>query len=126
MNRTVDVVIIGLTAVARAAAIDGARRGRRVLVVGELRDNRYCQQLRRSLDAAGDGCRRRVSMLTGVEVLSVDGTTAIEVVLLRHVKTGRLIGVNTSAVLATTILASTAIAPSVRAHVVRGNSDSAI
>lgn len=122
MSRTVDLVIVGMSAAARAAAIDAARRRRRVLVVGESRDDGYCQQLRRSLDAAGDGCRGRVSMLTGVEVVSVDGTTAVEVVLLRQVKTGRLIGVNTSVVLATTTLGVGVIAPTLRTHVVDGNS----
>jgi hypothetical protein len=122
MSRTVDLVIVGMTAAARDAAIEAARRGRRVLVVGESRDNAYLTQLRRSLEVAGDGCRRRVSMLTGVEVVSVDGTTAVEVVLLRHVKTGRLTGINTSAVLATTDLASGVVARPLRSRVLKSHS----
>jgi thioredoxin reductase len=34
MTLTVDLVIVGMTAAAAAAAIDAARRGERVLVVG--------------------------------------------------------------------------------------------
>lgn len=117
MTRTVDLVIVGMTAGAGAAAIDAARRGQRVLVVGESANACFCQRLRRSLDVAGDGCRGRVSMLTAFEVVWVDGTNAVEVVLLRHVKTGCLIGINTSAVLVTTTLVSGVIAQTLRDQV---------
>jgi choline dehydrogenase-like flavoprotein len=102
MTRTVDLVIVGMTAAGIAAAVDAAANGRRVLIVDESRDDRYRRQLRCALGAAGEASRRRVSTLTGVEVIWVDGTTAVEVVLLRQVKTRRLIGINTGAVLTTT------------------------
>jgi len=121
MTRTVDLVIVGMTAAGRAAAIDAARGGGRVLVVDKSGDKSYCQALRRSIKTACDGCRQRVSMLTGVEVLWVDGTSAIEVVLLRQIKTGRLIGINTGAVLLTTALPAGVIAPILRVQVLQGN-----
>ena len=123
MSRTVDLVIVGMTAAARAAAIDAAHRRRQVLVVGESRDDCYCHQLRRSLDAAADGCRRRVAVLTGVEVVWVDGTTAVEVILLRKIKTGRLIGINTGAVLLTTALQAGVVAETLRPHAVQVRSE---
>ena len=79
---------------------------KRVLVVGESKDARYCRRLRRTLNAAGDGSRTLVSLLPGFEVVSVDGIGAVEVVLVRNVKTGRLVGINTGAMLFTTPLAS--------------------
>ena len=106
MTRTVDLVIVGMTAAAAAAAIDAVRRGKRVLVVCESKDARYCRRLRRMLNAAGDGSRTLVSLLAGFEVVSVDGIGAVEVVLVRNVKTGRLVGINTGAMLPTTPLAS--------------------
>jgi choline dehydrogenase-like flavoprotein len=121
MTRTVDVVIVGMSTTGRAAAIDAAGRGRRVLVVDKSRNESHWQALRRSMNAAGDGCRRRVSMLTGVEVLWVDGTSGVEVVLLRQIKNGRLIGINTGAVLLTTALSAGVIAPMLRAEVLQGN-----
>ena len=75
-----------------------------MLVVGESKDARYCRRLRRALDVAGDGCRERLSLLAGFEVVSVDGIGAVEVVLVRNVRTGGLIGINTAAILATTAL----------------------
>lgn len=113
MTLTTDLVIIGLTAAAAAAATDAARRGQRVLIVGESKDAGYCRKLRRALDAAGDGGRERVSMLAGVGVVSVDGIGRVEVVLVRQVKTSRLIGINTGAILVTIALASGVIAPTV-------------
>lgn len=109
--RTADLVIVGLTEAGGAAAIHAARLGRRVLIVDESTDRRACRRLRRSLRAAGEGGRRRVSVLTGVAVKWIDGAGIVEVVLLRHVRTGRLIGINTGAVLVTKALAASVIAP---------------
>jgi hypothetical protein len=44
-------------------------------------------------------------ILAGFDVASVDGIGAIEVVLIRNVRTGHLIGINTGAMLATIALA---------------------
>ena len=102
MTLTVDLVIVGMTDAAAAAATDAVRRGERVLVVGESKDACYCRGLRRAVHAAGNGCRERLSILAGFEVVSVDGMGGVEVVLVRNVKTGGLIGVNAGALLATT------------------------
>ena len=102
---TVDLVIVGMTDAAAAAATDAVRRGERVIVVGESKDACYCRGVRRAVHAAGASCRERLSMLAGFEVVSVDGIGAVEVVLVRNVKTGRLIGINAGALLATTALA---------------------
>ena len=88
MNRTADLVVVGMTDAAAAAATDAARHGKHVLIVGDLQDARYSRGLRRSLDAAGAGCRERVSILAGFEVVSVDGIGTVEVVLIRNLRTG--------------------------------------
>jgi hypothetical protein len=123
MTRTVDLVIVGMTANGGGAAIDAARRGRRVLVVDESRNRCCCRALRQALKTAGDDCLHRVSILTGVELVWVDGTTAVEVVLFRQIKTGRLIGINTAAVLMTTAFPIGFIAPMLRAQVLRNSAD---
>ena len=112
MTLNVDLVIVGMTAAAAAAATDAARRGQRVLVVGESKDARHRRGFRRALDGARDGCRQRVSVGAGFEVLSVDGIGAVEVVLICQVKTGRLIGINTSAVLCRSQIESSYCQPS--------------
>uniref|UniRef100_Q023G0 Uncharacterized protein n=1 Tax=Solibacter usitatus (strain Ellin6076) TaxID=234267 RepID=Q023G0_SOLUE len=76
-----------------------------MLILGESQNACYRRGLRRMLDAAGAGCRDRVSILAGFEVASVDGIGAIEVVLIRNVRTGHLIGINTGAMLARIALA---------------------
>src|SRR5690242_7019981 len=114
MNRTTDLVVVGMTDAAAAAATDAARHGKHVLIVGDLKDAQYSRALRRSLDAAGAGCRERVSILAGFEVVSVDGIGTVEVVLIRDRRTGALIGINTGAMLATTALPSGVVAVSAR------------
>jgi hypothetical protein len=118
MTPTVDLVIVGMTASAADAAVDAASRGQRVLVIGESKNARYCRRLRRALDAAGDGCRERVTMLAGFEVISIDGIGAVEVVLVRNIRTGGLIGVNTGA-----MLAATALAPGIVAAALQNRSE---
>ena len=119
MTRTVDVVIVGMTTAGNDAAVDAARRGKRMLVVTDSRDESSIRVLRRSLMAAGEGCQAQVSVLTGVEVVWIDGTSAIEVVLLRQIKTGRLLGINTSAVLLATAVPAGIIAPAIREQVLK-------
>lgn len=114
MDRTTDLVIVGMTDAAAAAAADAARGGIHVLIVGESQNARYGRDLRRTLEAAGGGCRERVSILAGFEVISVDGIGAVEVVLIRNMKTGHLIGINTGAMLATVALAPCVVAATVQ------------
>jgi thioredoxin reductase len=94
MMRTVDLVIAGDGSAARVAAADALQRGRRVLIVLSSGDPRAGQQLRRCLRqmAGGDVCRLEVA--TGREVVCVDGVNAVEAVVLRHNRTGRLSAVN--------------------------------
>jgi hypothetical protein len=99
MTRTVDLVIVGTHAAAAAAAIKGARRGMRVLVVIRSRRTGVNRRLRRSLRAAGENVQQRVTVLTGAEVVCVDGVHCVEAVVIRRVQTGRLIAVNASAIL---------------------------
>jgi len=119
MTRTVDLVIVGMTTAGRAAAVDAARRGQCVLVATDSRDGPSFRALRRSLRVAGEGSQERVSVLTGVEVVWIDGTSAVEVVLLRQVATGRLLGINTSAVLPATAVPAGIIAPAIRKQVLK-------
>jgi thioredoxin reductase len=99
MTRTVDLVIVGANARAAAAAIDAVRRGLRVLVVVRSRSARFGQRLRRSLRAAGEGLPRQLIIMTGAEVVCVDGVHSVEAVVIRRLRTGRLSEVNASAVL---------------------------
>jgi hypothetical protein len=114
MTLKVDLVIVGMTTEAAVAATDAARCGYRVLIVDSSKDLHYCRNLRRVLRVACNDCGQRVSVLAGFEVLAVDGINAIEVVLIRELKTGRLVGVNTSAMLVTTAIKPGVIAPTVR------------
>jgi thioredoxin reductase len=95
---TVDVVIIGADANAVAGAIDAARRGDKVLVVIRSRRASLARRFRQCLRAAGVA-RHHVSILTGAELACVDGVHAIEAVVIRYLRTGRLAGINASALL---------------------------
>ena len=124
MTLTVDLVIVGMTVAAAAAATEAARCGERVLVVGRSKDASYCRDLRRALDVAGDGCRECVSVLAGFEVVSVDGISAVEVVLIRQLKTGCLIGINAGEMLVTVALEPGVVSAMLRGQVeqdLRGN-----
>jgi len=46
-----------------------------------------------------DGVASQVTVLTGAEVVCVDGVHAVEAVVIRRIRTGQLIGVNASAIL---------------------------
>jgi len=97
MNQTVDLVIAGDHSAARAAAVAALRCGQSVLVVLWVDDARRGRRLRRSLleDARTDGGQLKV--ITGAEVVCVDGVEGVEAVVVRHAATGRLSAVNTSA-----------------------------
>jgi hypothetical protein len=99
MSKAVDLVIVGMTtADARVAALDAARRGQRVLVVDRTTDRRRTARFRLSLDDTADVVER-IAVLTGVEVVCVDGVHAVEAVLLRRLRTGVVIGINAREVL---------------------------
>ena len=89
MNRTVDLVIAGGTSDAVAAALEARRNGFRVLIV--------CRELAVPVGRVrGAG---RISVMDGAEVVCVDGVGAPEAVVVRELRSGRLIGVNTSQLL---------------------------
>ena len=96
MTRTVDVVIVGGDAEAVAATIDAVRRGQRVLVVMRTRRSGFARDLRRAI---GTSVPAQITVLTGAEVACVDGVKSIEAVVVRQLRTRRLIGFNASALL---------------------------
>lgn len=110
MNRSVDLVIVGLTPAARAAAIAAAQVGRRVLVVDPTTRRPRCRRFRRVLGCGLAGTRL-VSVLTGVEVVCVDGAPGVEAVVLRRLGSGRLLAVNARELLVTTQVAAGVVAP---------------
>jgi thioredoxin reductase len=97
MIGTVDLVVAGDSKAARAAAVSALRRGQRVLVVLRSADARAARRLRRDLlDAAGaDSGQLRI--VTGTDVVCVDGVDVVEAVVVRHRPSGRLSAVNASA-----------------------------
>lgn len=99
MTRTVDVVIVGGDAAAVAEAIDAARRGLKVLVVLRSGSGNFARRLRQRFRRALALPQRRVIVLTGAEVACADGVHSIEAVVVRHIRTRRLVGFNASALL---------------------------
>ncbi len=97
MTRTVDLVICGGGPEARDVAVDALRRGRRVLVVLRSGDVRRAQQLRRWLYRAAGPDAGPLRVMTGAEVVCVDGVDAVEAIVVRLAATGRLTAVNASA-----------------------------
>jgi hypothetical protein len=98
VSKTVDLVIVAGDSSAIAAAIDAARRGMRVLVVIGSTRGPLIRRLRLALRAAGTRVRRGVTVFTNAEVVCVDGLDRVEAVIVRRIGTGRLIGVNASAI----------------------------
>lgn len=100
MIRTVDLVIAGGGHGALAAAAAAAlQRGQRVLVVLRSRDGRVGQRLRRRLRTVAHVHDGQLVVATNAEVVCVDGVDGVEVVVIRHARTGRLSAVNASAFL---------------------------
>lgn len=97
MTRRVDIVIVGANAAAFAATADAANRGLRVLLVIRPRLASLSRKLRQSLRTIRGSSRRQVSVSSGAELACVDGVNAIEAVVVRHIRTGRLVGFNASA-----------------------------
>lgn len=99
MTKTVDVVIVGGDAAAVAAAIDAVSRGLRVLVVVRSRRSGLARYLRQEIGVAARPSPRQLTVLGGAEVACVDGVNAIEAVVVRLVRTRRLIAFNAHALL---------------------------
>jgi thioredoxin reductase len=97
--RTVDLVVTGEGGDAFAAAVDAARRGRRVLVVLRSADTRVRRRFRRCLRRAVNAADSQIAVMTNAEVVCVDGVHGVEAVVVRHARTGRLSAVNASAFL---------------------------
>jgi hypothetical protein len=98
MNATVDLVIAaGDASAAGAAAVVALRRGQRVCVVLRAADARAARRLRRILLHAAGADNGQLRVMTSAEVVCADGVGEVEVVVVRHVPTGRLSAVNTSA-----------------------------
>jgi predicted dinucleotide-utilizing enzyme len=93
----VDLVIAGSDRRALAAAADALGRGRRVLVLLRDRDPRVGRRLRRRLHAVASVHGAQLVVATGAQVVCVDGVNGVEVVVVRHTRTGRLSAVNASA-----------------------------
>lgn len=93
-----DLVVVAGDSSAIPSAIDAARRGRRVLVVIGSARVPWARRFHRELRAAGTRVRRSVIVFTNTEVVCVDGLHRVEAVVVRRRGTGRLIGVNASAV----------------------------
>lgn len=100
MRRTVDLVVGGGDAAAIDAAMAAVRRGERVLVVIGPGDHAGGERVREALNAAGPAGRRRVTVMTGAEIVCVDGVGAVEAVVVRRAATGRLAAFNARAVVA--------------------------
>ena len=93
MTRTVDVVIVGGGATAVAEAIDAARRGLKVLVVIRSGSGNLARRLRQRFRRV-ELSQRRIIVLTGAEVACVDGVRSIEAVVVRYIRSRRLVGFN--------------------------------
>lgn len=99
MNRTVDLVIAGGGNGAFAAAAEALQRDRRILVLLRSGDPRVGRRFRRRLHELAKARGGRLMVATSAEVVCVDGVDGVEVVVVRHARTGRLSAVNTSAFL---------------------------
>ncbi|MGE0812769.1 MAG: hypothetical protein AB7O28_20050 [Vicinamibacterales bacterium] len=96
MSRTIDLVVAGDSAAARAAAAEATRRGQHVLVVLRSPDARAARRLRRHC-RAGSPEGGLIRVMSAAEVVCVDGIAHVEVVVLRHLRSGRVSAVNASA-----------------------------
>ena len=99
MKATADIVISGAPPAVLAAAIDAAGRGLHVMVVCRSTRKDLAPRLRVMMRAAGVSLRRLVAVITDAEVVFADGVGEIEAVVVRLIRSGRLIGINASQVL---------------------------
>jgi len=100
VNRTVDLVIAGSGSRESAAAVEALRCGRRVLIVLGSGNAGAGRRFRRCLCRARRARGGQVTVVTGAEVVCVDGVNDVEAVVIRYTRSGRLLAVNTSAFLA--------------------------
>ncbi|MGE3885823.1 MAG: hypothetical protein AB7H81_05295 [Vicinamibacterales bacterium] len=98
MTKAVDLVVVGQTRAAHAAAADALRRGQRVLMVLASGDERAGRRVRRRLRLVLGASGSQIAVMTGAQIACVDGIDGVEAVVVRYVKTGRLRGVNASAI----------------------------
>jgi hypothetical protein len=96
---TVDLVVAGDGSAARAAVVSALRRGECVLVVLRSADAQRAQRLRGTLLRAAGAGSGQLRVMTGAEIVCVDGIHGVEAVVVRHAPTGRVSAVNASAFL---------------------------
>ena len=99
MINTVDLVIMGGEPAATVAAVDAVGRGLRVLVVIRECGSLFPRRLRRAIGTARLSSHL-LTVLTGAEVVCVDGVPSVEAVVVRQLRTGRLVAFNAAAVVA--------------------------
>jgi len=99
MIRTVDLLIFGDGSNARTVAVDALQRGRRVLVVLRSGEARVGRRLRRYLCRSASVAASQVTVMTGAEVVCVDGVDGVEAVVIRYTQTKSLRAVNASSFL---------------------------
>lgn len=97
MIRTVDLVIAGSGSAALAAAATALQHRHNVLVVLRSNDGRLARRVRRCLCKGRKADDGQVTVMMNAEVVCVDGVDAVEAVVIRHARTGRLCAVNASA-----------------------------
>jgi hypothetical protein len=99
MTMTVDVVVVGSSQGALAAAVESARTGKRVLVIARVRGPELRHRIQRARRGAGAALSGRITVITGAEVECIAGIRAVEAVLARYIQTGRRVDVNATALL---------------------------
>ena len=99
MTRTVELVIVGADRRATVRAIGAARSGLRVLMTTRSSRSGVARRVHRALRAAGDDVRQRISVLTGAEIVCVDGVGSVEAGVIRRLRTGQLMVFNANAIL---------------------------
>lgn len=97
MVATVDLVVSSDDGATASAAVDALQRSQRVLIVLRSADARAGRRLRRCLCRTAGAGKGQVAVMTGAEVVCVDGVDRVEAVVIRYVRTGRLCAVNASA-----------------------------
>ena len=90
---TVDLVVTGDERAAGAAAVNAVQRGQRVLLVLRAANPRVVPRVRRLCRGASG----QLIVMTSAEVVCVDGVDAVEAVVIRRSRSGRLWAVNASA-----------------------------
>ena len=92
---TVDLVVTGDERAAGTAAVNAVQRGQRVLVVLGAGNPRVVPRVRRLCRGASG----QLIVMTSAEVVCVDGVDAVEAVVIRRARSGRVCAVNASAFL---------------------------